>query len=217
MIKSRVALFSSIILLGICMYLFFPFPNNPIHGANMTFMSFPIHNQDGYIKLGIIGSILFIIAMILLVLGITKYHFRTVIVVAIVYALLPNLLIMMYQETAASGIEAVSYDGNGQCSFEAVDSNTSNGECSLVLTNRSNEAVSFELEFIDSFPMEDGGQMQSLMNSAGPFRISIEANQSIPIHYKKLLDLTDVPNHIEGGAFSNIHIKLIDGDTARTL
>ncbi|MEW9053023.1 MAG: hypothetical protein AB2392_17815, partial [Neobacillus sp.] len=115
MIKSKLALISSVIILGICMYLYFPYPNNVMIEARSSFMSFPIRNQDGYILLGIIGSVLFLIAMILLVIGMKKYHFRTIIIVVIVYALLPNLLITMYQETLASGITAISYDGNGKC------------------------------------------------------------------------------------------------------
>jgi hypothetical protein len=155
MIRSKVALISSVIILSICMYLFFPFPNNVMLEARSTFMSFPICNQDGYILLGIIGSVLFIIAMILLVMAMKKYHFRTIVIVVIVYSILPNLLITMYQETLASGIKAISYDGNGNCNFEYVSEGLLNGECNLVLHNRSNKAVSFELVFLDSYFMED--------------------------------------------------------------
>ena len=200
------------------MYVFiFPFPNNVLLEARSTFMSFPISNQDGYILLGIIGSVMFIIAMILLVIGMKKYHFRTIIIVVIVYALLPNLLITMYQETLASGITHISYDGNGKCNFDSVGKDLLNGECSFVLHNRSNEAVTFELEFLDSFFTEDEVRMESLMNLAGPYSITIEANHKKSIHLKELLDVSDVPNHIEGGTSSNIHFKLIDGENTRTL
>ncbi|MEH7114669.1 hypothetical protein V7124_20270 [Neobacillus niacini] len=217
MIKSKFALIASVILLGICMYLYFPFPNNVMLEARSTFMSFPIRNQDGYILLGIIGSVLFVIAMILLVNGMKKYHFRTIIIVLIVYGLLPNLLILIYQETLASGITAISYDGNGKCNFESVSQDLLNGECNFVLHNRSNEDVSFELEFMDSFFMEDEVRMESLMNLAGPYSITIEANRKKSIHLKKLLELSDVPKHIEEGTSSDIHFKLMDGGTARTL
>jgi hypothetical protein len=217
MIKSKLALISSVIILGICMFLYFPFPNNVILEARSTFMSFPIRNQDGYILLGIIGSALFIIAMILLVVGMKKYHFRTIIIVSIVYALIPNLLITVYQETLASGITAITYDGNGNCNFESVSKDLLNGECNLVLHNRSNEAVSFELEFIDSFFMEDEVRMESLMNLAGPYSITIEANRKKSIQLKELLELSDVLKHIKGGTSSDIHFKLIDVETTRTL
>ena len=42
--------------------------------------------------------------------------------------------------------------------------------------------------------------MTSLMNIAGPYHVTIEANQEKSIHLKKLLDVTNVPNHIYSGA-----------------
>ncbi|WP_409368703.1 hypothetical protein [Lysinibacillus sp. 38-6] len=217
MIKNKVIFISSIVILGICMSFYFPFPNNVMLEAHSTFMSFPIHNQNGYIMLGIIGSVMFIMAIILLGLSMKKYHFRTIVVVIIAYAVLPNLLVVIYQETFASGILAISYDGNGDCNFESVSEDLLTGECNLVLHNRSDEAVSFELEFLDSYFMEDGVRMESLMNIAGPYRISIEANREQSIHLKQLLDLSGVLKHIEGGNSSSVHIKIIDGETKRIL
>lgn len=218
MIKNKVALISSIVILGICMFLYFPFPYNVMIEARSTFMSFPIRNQDGFVLLGIIGSVLFIIAIILLGVSLKKYQLRTIVIVVISYAILPNLLITMYQETLASGIMAVSYDGNGKCNFENAREDLLSGECSIVLHNRSNESVSFELEFLDSyFFEEDEVRMESLMNLAGPYSITIEANSKKSIHLKELLDVSDVPNHIEGGTSSNIHFKIIDGETTRIL
>lgn len=216
MIRSKVAIISSVVILVICMYLYFPFPNNVLLEARSTFMSFPIRNLDGYILLGIIGSILFIIAMILLVIGMKKYHLRTIVIVLIVYSVSPHFLIMMYQETLANGIAAISYDGNGKCDFEYVSEDLLNGECNLVLHNRSNKAVTFELEFLDSHFTEDEVRIESLMNLAGPFRITVEENRKKSIHLKELLKLSDVPNHIEGGTSFDIHFKLIDGENART-
>ncbi|MGE7921439.1 hypothetical protein ACQKM9_21250 [Viridibacillus sp. NPDC093762] len=217
MIRNKIALISSMVILVICMYLNFPFPYNVMLEASFTFMSFPIRNQDGYIVLGIIGSVLFIIAMILLVIGMKKYHFRTLVIVVIIYAILPKLLITIYQETLASGIMAISYDGNGKCDFENVEEDLLNGECNLLLHNRSNEDVSFDLEFLDSYSMEDEVRMESLMNLAGPYSITIEAKREKSIKLKELLDLSVVPKHIDGGTSFNIHIKLIDGETTRTL
>jgi hypothetical protein len=217
MIRSKVALLISLVILCICMSLFFPFPDNALLKANTIFMSFPIRNHDGYIFLGIIGSVLFIVSMILLVLSVKKYHLRIMITVVIVYSFLPTLLITVYQETLASGISAISYDNNGNCDFEYVDEELLNGECNLELHNRSNEAVSFELEFIDTSFMEDGVRMESLMNLAGPYFITMEANQKKSVHLKELLELTDVPNHIEGGSSFDIHFKLMDGEKNRTL
>jgi hypothetical protein len=199
------------------MYLYFPFPNNEILDIrpSFTFMSFPIRNQDGYIMLGIIGSVLFIIAMMLLIFSVKKYHFRTIGVALMIYTLLPNLLIATYQETLANGIMAISYDGNGTCNFEDVNKDLLNGEASLNLHNRSNEDVTFELEFLDSIFYYDEEQMESLMNLNGPYKITIKANNKETIHLKEMLDVSDVPKHITGGTSNNIHFILTDGKTKR--
>ncbi|RDW20282.1 hypothetical protein CWR48_06220 [Oceanobacillus arenosus] len=219
MIRSKTALISSAIILCICMYLCFPFPNNVMLDVRSAFMSFPIRNRDGYIMHGIIGSILFIIAMILLAIGLKKYHIRTLLIVAIVYALTPQFLIKVYQETLASGITAISYNGDGNCQFETVSKDLLNGECNFILHNHSNEDVSFELEFLDSDFGDEEVQMESLMNLADsyPFRITLEANSQKPIHIKEVLELSDVPKHIDGGTSFDIHFKLIDGEISRTL
>ncbi|MEW9502448.1 hypothetical protein [Jeotgalibacillus marinus] len=217
MVRNKVALIGSAVILCVCMYLYFPFPDNEMIDARSTFMSFPISNQDGYNMLGIFGSVLFIIAMILLVRGINKYHFRTIVIALFGYTLLPVLLITMYQETLADGIAAISYDGKGTCHFEHVSEDVLNGECNLLLHNRSSEMVSFEIEFLDSFFRDDDIRMESLMNVNGPHSITIEANREKSIQLKELLNLSDVPNHIFGGTSMNIHIKLIDGETTRVL
>ncbi|MDQ0216887.1 hypothetical protein J2S13_003385 [Oikeobacillus pervagus] len=67
-----------------------------------------------------------------------------------------------------------------------------------MLHNRNCKDVSFELEFLDSYFMEDGVRMESLMNLAGPYRITIEANSKKSIHLKELIELSDIPKHIDG-------------------
>ncbi|WP_117160978.1 hypothetical protein [Paraliobacillus sp. X-1268] len=123
----------------------------------------------------------------------------------------------MYQETFASGINAISYDGNGDCGFEYVDEDFLNAECHLVLHNRGNETVTFELEFLDSSIMEAERRMESLMNLSGPYSITVEANQEKNIDLDKLLDVSDVPKHFDGGTSNAINIKLIDEETERIL
>jgi hypothetical protein len=55
------------------------------------------------------------------------------------------------------------------------------------------------------------------MNLAGPYSITIEANHKKSIHLKELLDLSDVPKHIDGGTSNGIHVKLIDKKSTRIL
>ncbi|MGE7749274.1 hypothetical protein [Lysinibacillus fusiformis] len=217
MIRNKGALVTSIILLGICMCLFFPFPNYQMVNARVSFMSFPILTDEGYVLLGLLGSALFILALIFLVKGLKKFHLLSMGIVLITFALLPILLMTIYQETFARGIMAISYTENGECQFDVVSKDVLQGECHLELQNRSNEAVSFELEFLDDHLTDNGQRIASLMNVAGPYYVKIEPNRKKFIHIKELLDLSDVPNHIQGGGSSFIHIKIIDGETARIL
>ncbi|MCM3409494.1 hypothetical protein [Metabacillus litoralis] len=217
MVKSKLALICSAVILCICMSFYFPYPTNKTIDARASFMMLPIRDQDGYVVLGIIGSFLFILAMILLGIGLKKYRVRTMIIVVLGYSFLPTFLITIYQETLAKGIAAISYDGNGTCQFDHVSEDLLNGECSIVLQNRSSESVSFEIEFLDSFFPEDEVRMESLMNLNGPHRFTIEGNSEETIEVKALLDLTDVPNPISGGTTTNIHIKLIEGEDIRIL
>lgn len=217
MIKNKIAIAISFILLVICMSIYFPFPNNEMIKARSSFMTFPIRNEEGYVFLGIFTSVLFVISLVLLQIGLKKYHFRTLVLVILAFALIPMALITVYQETFAEGIYAIKYDGNGNCNFDYMSEDLLNGECSLILHNRSNEAVSFQLEFLDSFFHEDGVRMESLMNVAGPYNVTLEANSKSSIYLKELLDVRGIPKHIEGGSSSNIHIKLTEGQRSRNL
>ncbi len=126
------------------------------------------------------------------------------------------MLITLYQETLVNGISAVAYGGNGSCDFQSAGKDLLNGECNLVLHNRSNEDVSFELVFLASYFIDDGIQMESLMNLAGPYKLTIEANRKHSIHLKEILDVSDVSNHIEAGTAFDLHFKLIGEDGERT-
>lgn len=94
MIRNKLALIRSAMLFVVCMFLFFPFPNNPLLTAGSSFMSFPIRYAKGVSLLGIAASLLFVTAILLLVIGLRKYHVRLVIAVLIVYALLPNIFLL---------------------------------------------------------------------------------------------------------------------------
>ncbi|QTD42076.1 hypothetical protein [Sporosarcina sp. Te-1] len=217
MIKHKPAVIGSAILLVICMYLYFPYPDNQLIDATATFMSFPVRNQNGLVMLGILESILFILAMLFLVIGLGKYQFRTILIVILLYTFLPRYLLMVYQDTFASGISAISYDGNGRCEFEDVSEALLEGTCSLMLQNHSKEPVSFELEFLDSNHLEEGVRMESLMNVAGPYRITVDAKQSTLIDLKEILDVSTISGHIFNGSSNGVHIRLTEGDKSRIL
>ncbi|UXH46283.1 hypothetical protein N5C46_09640 [Rossellomorea vietnamensis] len=217
MIKNKKYLIVSGVILIICMSLYFPYPNNRIIFNRVTFMSFPISDQDGYNLLAIIGSFLFIFAMILLVKGMSSYHVRTVIIVLFAYTLLPLGLVAVYQETVAEGIAAISYDGEGTCDFERVSEDELNGECQLLITNHSGDPVTFEIEFLDPYIPDKAYRLTSLMNEGGPYQITVEADREKMVEVKELLDISDFPNHGDGGGSTNVHFKISDGERERVL
>jgi hypothetical protein len=217
MIRNKKALIASAVILVVCMSLYFPFPTNEMIYARSTFMTFPITDQNGNNVLAIIGAFLFIFAILFLVIGISKYHIRTVIGVLIAYALLPQGLIALYQETMADGIAAISYDGKGTCDFEREGEDELTGECNLPIVNHSREAVTFELEFLDTFFPGDGTRYTSLMNVNGPYKITIEPNQKKSFRLKEWLDVSDIPHHIDSGGFMDVHFKIMDGERERVL
>lgn len=217
MVKNKLALIGSGIILVICMFLYFPYPNNVMIDLRTSFMSFPIRDVDGYNSLAIIGSILFIIAMILLVKGLEKYHFRAVILTAFAYAVLPLVLIPLYQETFASGIAAISYDGEGTCDFESVSEDLLNGECTLNLHNRSNKTVTLEVIFMESPYLKEDIRMASLMNENVSNLVTLAPNSKESVRIEKMLDLSEVNNGIENGSSTGFPIKITDGNRTRIL
>ena len=211
MIKNITALISAVVLLAICMFLFFPYPNNPLLGATVVFMSFPIQNGDGFVWQGILATSIFLVAMALLIYGLKKFYVVAAVLVLFLYALLPGFLITAYQETFASGIGAISYDENGKCAFDTLDDNVRmKGDCELTLKNHSNKPVSFELEFIDTGFGQEDTKMVSLLNIAGPYMITIEGNHTEFIELNEILDVSDVTDHIYSGSTSDVHFKLIE-------
>ncbi|WP_233880852.1 hypothetical protein [Virgibacillus halodenitrificans] len=215
MIRNKFAVIGAIILFIICMCLFFPFPDDPLLHATTIFMSIPIMDHDGYIKAGVIGSFLFVVAMVLLMFGLRKFRLRSLIIVIFLYSFLPPILIKVYQETLAEGIFAVSKEDEGECDFNSINESQLEGECHFTLQNRRNEPVTFEVQLIDSFI--DETRMESLMNEAGPHMLTLEANEKRAIHLKEIIDITGVKDHISQGTSFELHFRLIDGKDERIL
>jgi hypothetical protein len=217
MVKNEKALISAALMICICWGIYFSFSGLELLESRSSFMLFPIETIEGYSVKGIIGSILFILSIILLVMGLKKYLVRSTVIAFFAFALLPQFFIAIYQETLADGIAAVSYDQNGSCDFESEEEPFVKGACTLSLKNRSNDAVTFELEFLDSFYMEEEPRMASLLNENGPYVITLEANEQQTISINEWIDVSAIPQHITGGSSDSIHIKLMQGKESMIL
>ncbi|KAB8135755.1 hypothetical protein F9U64_10815 [Gracilibacillus oryzae] len=220
MIKSKVFFISSLTIFLICMCLYFPFPNNTISKATASFMTFPVSNQEGVVILGLIGSILFFIALNLLWRSLNKFRFPALIAAVLIYTFLPSFLIDLYQGTIANGIYAVAYDGDGTCRFDNVSEETADMECDLLLHNRSDETISFHLGIIDSSISYREENIDSPLKNLNesPYQITIEANQKKSVHLQELLDISGLSIGFDGAEWNYINLKLIDdGNNSRIL
>ncbi|MGD7045658.1 hypothetical protein [Jeotgalibacillus proteolyticus] len=213
MVKNKFFLVFSAILFCLSIVIYFIIPNERKLQGTLTVMNFPVQDHNGMVVWGTIGTVFFIACLFCLASGLEKYRARSVIGVIIVFSFLPGILMDAYQETFASGVKAVSYNQEGECYFETVEEDQISGECTFVLHNRSNEEVTFEVEFIDSFYfVEENHKMVSLMNLAGPHKITLEANEKRSIRMTELLDVSKIPNHIDSGSSYGIELKLIQSN-----
>ena len=89
MVKNKIAFCSSIVLFIVCLCLNAFIPNRVKISAYIELMSFPILNTDGLLFRGIVGAILLIIAFVLLVKSLTKYHVRAFFIAVFVYVYSP--------------------------------------------------------------------------------------------------------------------------------
>lgn len=178
-------------------------------------MFFPIKNGNGFIPIGVIGSVLFLFTLTMLVLGLKKFYTLAVLIVSSAFILLPLFIIAIIQQSFATGIYAISYDGSGECTTEEVNEATVKGECFIKLTNHSNEDVSFTMELIDSFALEQQAQFESLLNLDGQIQITLKPKEEKTIHLNKVIDISKIQNQIAIGTSHNVHFKLKDNKYER--
>ncbi len=212
MIKNKGSFVLAIIILFICMLLFFPFPENKLNGATTSFMSFPINDQDGFNTVGIIGSILYIAAIVLLVSSLKKYRIRLVFLTMFAYALVPTAAIWLYQHTLASGIYALSYDNRSECTFESDGDGHIYAACNIELKNHSRNDVSFNLELLEStydkqFPLEE------FLKGSYPVTVKGKGSQTVLIEDE--IDRPDLKDEFNGSSSGFLRIKATDGDSER--
>ncbi len=192
---------------------FIPFPNNWTYDATITLMGFPIQTKDGIDFLGIICAILFFLAAFLLYSSLKKYQGRLLILAILLFFLLPNPVITLYQEMFAHGINAISYDNNGSCEINSFQDNELRIECEISLQNRSNKPVSFEIEFLESYLASH--LSTSLLNLNGPYVLKLNPYEMRTFHFKETIDVRNVSNHFESGSQSFINFILKDDEKSR--
>ncbi|KON90558.1 hypothetical protein AF331_09280 [Rossellomorea marisflavi] len=212
MIKNKASVLTAMAIFLICMALYFPFPENKLSEARTVFMSFPITDSDGFVILGIIGSFLYINAIVFLVRGLKKYRIRLVLLTMFAYAAAPTMAIWLYQHTLASGIYALSYDDRSECTFESDGDGHIYATCDIELKNHSRNDVSFNLQLLDStydkqFPPEEFLK--------GSYPVTVEGKGSHTVLIEDEIDRPDLKGEFNGASSGFLRIKATDGDSER--
>ncbi|MCP3026385.1 hypothetical protein [Halobacillus sp. A5] len=160
----------------------------------------------------LIKAVLFLAGMITLVKAMEKYKARTVILTISLLSIIPGIVGEAYQNTAASGIYAVSYDKEqSRCDYEKIDAHTLEGRCQLTFKNHSRENVRFGLEF------SERNKMHSLLNKTENHDIALPAKQRMSIEIINQVDVTSESEHIDRGTGTEVDINIIDNGHLRKL
>ncbi|WP_077304618.1 hypothetical protein [Terribacillus halophilus] len=219
MIKNIKYFWIALILLIVSSAITVQFPNAvPFGETIMTKLHVPPQPMNGLQYVGITSLVLFIVSLFFLTRSLEKYHKRAVFLWILVTIYVPAMVVNSYQETFATGIYAVSYDGErSTCEFEMVGESTMDGGCELVFENKSEEVVQFTVTFYEKHLFDDELPVVSLMNNKKPFEISLPGNETKTVKLRKKIDVSDRENHVDWASVSGVHIIMKSDEKLRKL
>ncbi|NKE04165.1 hypothetical protein [Mesobacillus selenatarsenatis] len=219
MIKNKKYLILAIIFFFISMALNFPFPHEYPAGQELSVaLGFPITTMDGLNYIGITGLILFIIGLFFLVKSLEIYHKRMVLIALALVAILPLEMVNAYQKTFATGIYAIEYErGESNYTFEMKDDTTLYAVCHLPFENHSNETVQFNIEFYEKYLFEDDYPMLSLLNEAGPYKVTLQGKERKVVTIEREINLAKLRRGGLSGQGWGINLMIVDGEKVRKL
>ncbi|MER1999010.1 MAG: hypothetical protein ABS882_04475 [Lysinibacillus sp.] len=178
--------------------------------ATMTMFTFPLkHGHDQYM-FGTIGAILFIGSLMGLFLTLKKYRALTLALLLLLPTAVPQVWNNIHQSLFAQGVEAIDYKHDGYCELGPDEYGGTTFYCEMTLHNKSSEAVTFELEFLDLGGFDDGEKMFELLNVAGPFVYTLAADDQKKIIIEDEIDLRQQGAQFHGGG-GFVHFILKDG------
>lgn len=187
MFKNKPALYVSVLLIVTAMIMSFPFKLSTPYGPGRTsILAIPTRTAEGPVYLGmIILSILFL-GLVFLVLALKKYRVRAVLIAILLFVFGPLKIAEAYQNSFATGLDAISYDRDrSSCSYAKKNDTTMTAHCELYLQNHSKEDVTFMLTFYE----EEYAIGSHFMNSAGPFEVTVPKKNQNPVILKRKLKL----------------------------
>ncbi|MFJ7736641.1 hypothetical protein ACIQ2D_09875 [Lysinibacillus sp. NPDC097287] len=216
MIKNWYCFGVAIVLWLICMWLTMPFPDALNIERGVSVLNVLIKTKDGYQIEGLLTILLLSICLYFLIYGVKKHQIFWSLALIVSFVFVPSLIVNAYQNTLATGINAVSYDiDKSDCRFKLEDDYTLKGTCRLPLQNLSTEEVTLNLEFYETYWYEDDVRSVSLMNAGLPYEVKLKGKQKKWVRVETLIDVSQLENHIEKGTVSGVHIIINGGGKIR--
>ncbi|MBP1932011.1 hypothetical protein [Ammoniphilus resinae] len=224
MIKKRGFFILGVPFLLLSMLLNFQFPDvQPLGEKLLTKIGIPTHQnmetKTGLHYVGVTSIALLLASLFLFNHSLAKYNGRVIFLAFLTAIFGPSLIINSYQQTFASGIYAISYERDAsECRFELnEETNLLYGDCSVYLENKSSKDVQFSLVFIDDIHFKDDIPLQSLMNEAGPYFLTLKGRQSKTFKITANIDVTSLPKYPAGGSSRGFNVIITDGERQRFL
>ncbi|WP_233260491.1 hypothetical protein [Paenisporosarcina sp. OV554] len=157
------------------------------------------------------------IGIYLLATSLEKYRVRLVFLALVLYGLLPQYMVNLYQNTFASGIYAIDYNlDSSECNFEPLDDKRINVICDLPLENLSDDEVEFDVRFFNESLLGDQSKLVPLMNEDGPYEVSLQGHETKMVRIQTELDISRLYSY-SGGSSSGVHIEILQGNKMRRL
>ncbi|MEI5909638.1 hypothetical protein WAK64_21820 [Bacillus spongiae] len=194
-------------------------PHEKFNGVNTLFLfNIPLENQDGVNGIGVASLCLLFLSLFFLLKSLNQYKGRTIILVLIVFMLLPDYLFQTYQKTIARGVDAVSYKiERSRCTFEEAKEATLFAKCELPFENYSDEPVSFEVLFYETYPYEDEVKTVSLLNKDAPYEVTLKPNEDKTAMIETYINVLEEGEEMVNGSHNIVNIIIRSETKVREL
>ncbi|HLS65939.1 MAG TPA: hypothetical protein VK029_02990 [Pseudogracilibacillus sp.] len=218
-IANRNLLLSACFLFTVVIILSLNFPHRYSLGdLLLQKLHIPTQFAGGFFTMGMILLLLLITAFICLFHSLTKWRIRIIVLTILLISLLPPSIITAYQTLFGKGIYAVQYDeAESSCAYEMVHTNeaTLSGTCYLPFTNVSDELVTFEVHFQETYT--DDVPMVSLMNVEAPYTVRLQPYETKEVMIHTLIDVTELDEYVVSGEAYSIQIEIQANGKSREL
>lgn len=196
MFKNKPAFYISVLLILTAMIMSFPLRLGAPYGPELTVvLGIPTRTVEGPVYYGMLIISILILGLVFLVRALKKYRGRTVLLAILLFVFGPLKIAEGYQNTFATGLDAISYDKEkSECTYESMDrTSVMTVHCELYFQNHSEEDVTFMLTFYE----DEYAIWIHHLNNEGPLEMTVSEQDRGPIIVKRELKL-EKEQHFSG-------------------